>query len=206
MTEVTITLEAVALPGILEVPTEASGLVVFAHGSGSSRHSPRNTQVADGLRADGLATLLLDLLTEEEARDRANVFDIALLSDRTVAAIEWAAGREELADLRVGTFGASTGAAAALNAARTLPDRVGAVVSRGGRVDLASDLELIDTPALLIVGGDDRAVLELNRDAAEYLGHAEVAIVPGAGHLFEGPGELERVTDLAGAWFRKHLR
>lgn len=205
MTDVTISLDGVALPGILEVPAEAIGLVVFAHGSDSSRHSPRNAQVAAGLRAEGLATLLLDLLTEAEAQDRANVFDIALLSERTTAAVEWAAGRDEVADLPVGVFGASTGAAAALNAARVLPERVRAVVSRGGRVDLASDLETIHAPTLLIVGGDDRAVLTLNRDAAEYLENAEVAIVPRAGHLFEGPGELERVTELAAAWFREHL-
>ncbi len=197
----------VTLGGDLVVPADAEGLVVFAHGSGSSRHSRRNREVASGLNRRRLATLLLDLLTEEEALDRANVFDVDLLSDRLVAATRWAAGRPETEALQVGYFGASTGAAAALCAAATLGDAIRAVVSRGGRPDMAGDcLGRVSAPTLLIVGGADRAVLALNRQAAAQLRceHA-LEVVPGATHLFEEPGTLERVEDLAGDWFADRL-
>lgn len=193
--------------GDLTLPPRASGLVIFAHGSGSSRVSPRNRQVAEALRGQRLATLLLDLLRLDEEQDRANVFDIELLSDRLRAATAWAQERGELSALPVGYFGASTGAAAALTAAADPHARVAAVVSRGGRPDLAgSRLAEVRAPTLLIVGGSDEVVLELNRDAARLVGGlAEVAVVPGAGHLFEEPGALEEVARLAGDWFARHL-
>ena len=207
MQDVDLELGRVTLPGYLSVPSGAHGVVVFAHGSGSSRNSPRNQQVAGGLNEVGLATLLFDLLTDAEAADRNNVFDIGLLADRMVAAVDWLRGREdEVAALRVGLFGASTGAAAALDAAAERPDAVAAVVSRGGRVDLASHRPQVAQPVLLVVGGKDEAVLRMNRDAAEDLPDSELEIVEGAGHLFEGPGELEQVTTAAAAWFDVHLR
>jgi putative phosphoribosyl transferase len=193
--------------GDLCVPGPASGLVVFAHGSGSSRHSPRNRDVAAALNDHGLATLLLDLLTPEEALDRANVFDIPLLAERLVAATEWASTEPAVATLPVGYFGASTGAGAALWAAAELGDQVRTVVSRGGRPDLATArLADVRAPVLLIVGGRDDVVLELNRDAQRRLRvHSELSIVPGATHLFEEPGALEEVSRLATAWFERHL-
>jgi len=197
-----------ALPGLLAVPGGASSLVIFAHGSGSSMHSPRNRRVAEQLNARGHATLLFDLLTEVEASDRRNVFDIDLLAERLVAATDWASGHPSCGQLVPAYFGASTGAAAALSAAARLGSVVGAVVSRGGRPDLAvAHLASVRSPTLLIVGGSDREVLELNRMAAAELRCVrEVAVVPGAGHLFEEPGALDRVADLAGAWFDRHLR
>jgi putative phosphoribosyl transferase len=191
----------------LVVPPEAAGLVIFAHGSGSSRLSPRNRQVASRLNGSGLATLLLDLLRVEEEMDRANVFDIDLLSSRLVAATRWAQEHEETRGLPVGYFGASTGAAAALCGAATLGDAIGAVVSRGGRPDMAGDcLERVSAPTLLIVGGADRTVLALNEEAAEkLLAPHRVEVVPGATHLFEEPGALERVAELAAAWFEQWL-
>lgn len=192
----------------LVVPPEAAGLVIFAHGSGSSRLSPRNRQVAATLNGSRLATLLLDLLRVEEEMDRANVFDIDLLSRRLVAATRWAAQEhEETRGLPVGYFGASTGAAAALCAAATLGDAIGAVVSRGGRPDMAGDcLERVSAPTLLIVGGADPTVLALNEDAADRLrAPHRVEVVPGATHLFEEPGALERVAELAAAWFERWL-
>ena len=202
---VLIETDGVELPGDLGIPTEGAGVVVFAHGSGSGRHSPRNRQVARALRELGLGTLLLDLLTEDEeredARTRALRFDIALLARRLVGAIDW------LEDGAVGTFGASTGAAAALIAAAQRPDRVRAVVSRGGRPDLAGEyLASVAAPTLLIVGGADPVVLDLNRQAQAELrcqGHLEV--VAGATHLFEEPGALEAVAELAGEWFLGQL-
>ena len=180
---------------------------MFAHGSGSSRHSPRNRQVARALNERGLATLLLDLLTVEEELDRANVFDIGLLAERLVAATRWARAEPPLAELRVGYFGASTGAGAALSAAAELGDEIGAVVSRGGRPDLAAArLAEVRAPVLLIVGGHDEIVIELNREARSLLrAPSELAIVPGATHLFEEPGALEEVSRLAGEWFERHL-
>lgn len=198
---------AVVTAGQLTVPQAATGLVVFAHGSGSSRHSPRNRQVAAALQDRALATLLLDLLTAEEERDRATVFDIELLAKRLVAATGWAAGQPDLGRLPVGYFGASTGAAAALWAAAELGERVGAVVSRGGRPDLAGErLEAVSAQTLLIVGERDESVLELNRDALPQIaGPSELVVVPGATHLFEEPGALDKVSALAADWFSRYL-
>jgi pimeloyl-ACP methyl ester carboxylesterase len=191
----------------LVVPPEAAGLVIFAHGSGSSRLSPRNRQVASTLNESRLATLLLDLLRVEEELDRANVFDIGLLSSRLVAATRWAQTHEETRGLPIGYFGASTGAAAALCAAAILGEAIGAVVSRGGRPDMAEDcLERVSAPTLLIVGGADRTVLAMNEEAAGRLrAPHRVEVVPGATHLFEEPGALERVAELAAAWFERWL-
>lgn len=196
------------LAGDLRAPARPRGLVVFAHGSGSSRFSPRNRQVAETLVAEGMATLLFDLLTEEEARDRANVFDIDLLAERLVLTVDWAKARPDLADLPLGLFGSSTGAAAALKAAAERPDAVAAVVSRGGRPDLAGDaLPLVTAPTLMIVGGDDEPVLTWNREAQQQIaGPARMAVIPGATHLFEEPGTLEAAIRLAAAWFDDHLR
>jgi putative phosphoribosyl transferase len=195
--------------GDLVVPAEASAIVVFAHGSGSSRRSPRNRQVASALNDAGFATLLFDLLTDDEALDRANVFDIALLGSRLSAAALWLRSQPKAADLPLGYFGASTGAAAALWAA-TEPDggRVGAIVSRGGRPDLAADrLPLVQAPTLLIVGGDDQDVLALNRQARARLRcQSDLIVIPGAGHLFEEPGALEQVAVHAATWFARYLR
>ena len=201
-----IPLEDVTLEGALAVPTDAPGIVVFAHGSGSSRHSPRNNYVAEVIRDHGLGTLLFDLLTEAEDRSRENRFDIPLLTDRLVAVTEWLEDRNEVGALPVGYFGSSTGAAAALRAAARRAS-TGAVVSRGGRVDLADDvLDEVTCPTRFIVGGADTQVLELNREALPQLGgEHELAVVEGAGHLFEGPGELEEVADLAAEWFAAHL-
>jgi pimeloyl-ACP methyl ester carboxylesterase len=205
--DVVVPTSGAGLPGIVEEPADPAGLVVFAHGSGSSRLSPRNAAVAGSLRERGLATLLFDLLTDDEAADRRNVFDIALLADRLGAAIAWSAGEPSLATLPIGLFGASTGAAAALVAAADHPDEVAAVVSRGGRPDLAGPaLARVTAPTLLIVGSRDEVVLQLNREAAAQLGgDNELAVVPGATHLFEEPGALEEVSGLAGDWFRRHL-
>jgi len=198
----------VGVDGDLVVPAKAGAVVVFAHGSGSSRRSPRNRQVAAALNEAGLATLLFDLLTDDEALDRANVFDIALLGSRLSAAASWLRSQPEAAELPLGYFGASTGAAAALWAA-VEPDggRVGAIVSRGGRPDLAGDrLPLVQAPTLLIVGGDDRDVLGLNRQARARLRcESDLIVIPGAGHLFEEPGALEQVAALATTWFVRHL-
>jgi putative phosphoribosyl transferase len=195
------------LTGDLGVPVPVHGLVVFAHGSGSSRHSPRNRQVAQALHALGLGTLLFDLLSADEAADRANVFDIGLLSTRLSSATAWLRTQPEAAGLPIGYFGASTGAAAALSAAAEPDNEIGAVVSRGGRPDLAIDrLGRVRTPTLLIVGSDDDVVLELNRQAAARMPcERKIEIVLGATHLFEEPGALEAVARLAGAWFVRHL-
>ena len=199
---------AVALPGRLTVPVGGvRGVVVFAHGSGSSRHSPRNRQVAQLLNGAGLATLLFDLLTPAEGGSRANVFDVALLAERLAAATRWLRAEPGLAGLPVGWFGASTGAAAALWAAAEPDCQVAAVVSRGGRPDLAgSRLSLVRAPTLLIVGGSDDVVLRLNRQAlARMRCQARMAVVPGATHLFEEPGPLEAAAQTARAWFLAHL-
>jgi putative phosphoribosyl transferase len=202
-----VSIGARRLQGLLRLPEEPTGLVIFAHGSGSSRFSRRNTFVAGELGRHGLATLLFDLLTDEESGDRRNVFDIALLGERVLEAIEWAPGHGAVASLPLGLFGASTGAAAALVAAAQRPADVGAVVSRGGRPDLAGDsLPAVRAPTLLIVGGADYRVIELNEQAAERLAcERSIAIVPGATHLFEEPGTLERVVELASEWFLRHL-
>ncbi len=193
--------------GILGVPETPIGLVVFAHGSGSSRLSPRNHQVARTLQASRIATLMFDLLTEGEDRTYANRFDIELLGRRLVQACQWAAAQPRMAPLPLGLFGASTGAAAALQAAAAAPETIRAVVSRGGRPDLAgAALPRVESPTLLIVGGDDTMVIQLNRQA-QALMHArcELQIVPGASHLFEEPGTLEQAAELAADWFNKCL-
>jgi putative phosphoribosyl transferase len=198
---------AVRLRGRLTVPADATGIVVFAHGSGSSRHSPRNRFVAAGLNRAGLGTLLFDLLTEEEEQDRANVFDTGLLAGRLADTTTWLRGRPPAEGLAIGYFGASTGAAAALWAAAEPGARIAAVVSRGGRPDLAGPrLPEVTAATLLVVGGADPTVLELNRQAQSRL-HCEnrLAVVPGATHLFEEPGALEAVTDLARDWFTDHM-
>jgi pimeloyl-ACP methyl ester carboxylesterase len=195
------------LAGSLQVPRDAYALVAFAHGSGSSRFSPRNRAVAGALNEQGIATLLFDLLLPAEEADRANVFNIALLADRLVDAVHWMEGQPKIAKLPVGLFGASTGAAAALVAAAELPHRIGAVVSRGGRPDLAGDaLALVRAPSLLIVGSLDREVLGMNREAAARMScEVEITIVPGATHLFEEPGTLDEVARLASDWFTRRL-
>jgi putative phosphoribosyl transferase len=195
------------LKALLRVPERAIGMVVFAHGSGSGRLSPRNNHVAAGLARARLGSLLLDLLTPAEERDRRTVFDIALLASRLRIATGWLAGETQTAGLPVGYFGASTGAGAALVAASHADSPVRAVVSRGGRPDLAGDsLPGVRAPTLLIVGSLDETVIELNRQAARRLtGIKELAIVPGAGHLFEEPGTLDQIIDLAALWFSSHL-
>jgi putative phosphoribosyl transferase len=204
---VSIPAGAVRLPGGLTLPPRPRGIVLFAHGSGSSRFSPRNRFVADVLVRGGLGTLLFDLLTREEDRDYGTRFDIGLLTARLLAAAGWWRAQPEAAGVRLGHFGASTGAAAALEAAAREAAGTAAVVSRGGRPDLATDsLGLVRAPTLLIVGGRDTEVLELNRRALARLGGTkELAVVPGATHLFEEPGALKQVADLASAWFLRHL-
>ena len=196
------------LPGELAVPERAAGLVVFAHGSGSSRLSPRNVFVAQQLQARGLGTLLFDLLTEGEARNRVNVFQIELLGQRLVEGLAWVRERGDIGAMRIGLFGASTGAAGALLAAAQRPGDVLAVVSRGGRPDLAgTNLPRVRAPTLLLVGGADTEVLALNRQAFEHLECAKrLDVVPGATHLFEEAGTLERVAELAGDWLVQHLQ
>ncbi|KTG27802.1 dienelactone hydrolase family protein [Haloferax profundi] len=204
---VTIPADGVELEGDLGIPEGASGLVVFAHGSGSSRKSPRNNYVADVIREHGVGTLLFDLLTEEEDQTYETRFDIPLLVERLLSATEWLRSRDDTRDLKIGYFGSSTGAAAALLAAAELGDQTDAVVSRGGRVDLAKErLSEVTAPTLFVVGGADEPVLSLNRDAYEKLDcEKSLEVIPGAGHLFEGPGQLEDVADLAADWFETHL-
>lgn len=194
------------MAGDLCTPACARGWVVFAHGSGSSRSSPRNVYVASVLQDDGLATLLLDLLTEDEAQDRRRVFDIALLTQRLADAIDWLRASATAPSYRVGLFGASTGAAAALQVAALRPASVDALVLRGGRPDLAPDVGRVRAPTLLVVGGADSEVLRLNRRAALALQcDKRLEVVPGATHLFEEPGALEAVAHLAAQWFNRHL-
>lgn len=201
----------VLLEGDLAIPERASGIVLFAHGSGSGRHSPRNRAVAQTLRSGGLATLLIDLLTaDEEEVDLRSAhlrFDIDLLAGRLVGATDWLARAPETAHLRIGYFGASTGAGAALVAAAERPKAVAAVVSRGGRPDLAGPaLPRVQAPTLLIVGGNDTTVLALNREARSHLRcESDLIVVPGASHLFEESGTLDQVAILARDWFRKYL-
>lgn len=204
---VSVAIPPVGLVGDLRVAQPARGIVIFAHGSGSSRLSPRNRQVARALSDAGLATLLFDLLTEAEASDRTNVFDIDLLARRLVDAIDWVASQPALAALPIGLFGASTGAAAAVKAAVARPQAVKTLVSRGGRPDLAGEaLPQVTVPTLLIVGGNDELVLGMNREAAERMGGpVRVMVIPGATHLFEEPGTLEQVARLARDWFTRYL-
>ena len=207
-TLVSIPTDHVVLEGMLELPENAVGVVLFAHGSGSSRHSPRNNFVAEVLRRTGTGTLLFDLLTSREESVYETRFDIPLLTGRLLAATRWARQYEATRDLAIGYFGASTGAAAALQAAAELPETVAAVVSRGGRPDLAGKEALgrVQSPTLLLVGGWDEAVIDLNRMAHGLLaGPKELVIVPGATHLFEEPGTLEEVAEQAAAWFKKYL-
>ena len=205
--EVEPQLGLIRLAGYLTVPENAPGIVVFAHGSGSSRHSPRNRHVADVLNAAGLGTLLFDLLTPEEERDRANVFDIGLLARRLAEVTSWLRAQPRAANAAIGYFGASTGAAAALWAAAEPGADIAAVVSRGGRPDLARPrLAAVIAPVLLIVGGHDEVVLDLNRRAqAELRCESDLAVVPGASHLFEEPGTLDAAAGLARDWFISHL-
>jgi len=207
-----IPIHDVTLEGDLAVPGDAAGIVLFAHGSGSGRHSPRNRFVAERFREAWLGTLLIDLLTEPEERIDVRTahlrFDIGLLSDRLAGAIDWLGLDERTAALPVGLFGASTGGGAAIAAAALRPPRVKAIVSRGGRPDLAgATLSRVRTPTLLIVGGDDDVVIMLNKEALDRLASLdkELVIVPGASHLFEEPGKLEEVARLAGEWFTQKL-
>ncbi len=205
--EVEVVAGPITLAGHLRVPGHVGGLVVFAHGSGSSRNSPRNVAVAKVLNNAGFATLLFDLLTEQEASDRVNVFDIELLARRLLEATTWLRSKEEFAESPFGYFGASTGAAAALWAAADPHSKVSAVVSRGGRADMAAPkLEAVQAPTLLIVGGLDDVVIDLNRQAQSKLRcKNELVIIPVATHLFEEPGALEQVATLARDWFLKYL-
>lgn len=209
---VRIVVDSAKLDGNLSLPEDATGVVLFAHGSGSSRHSPRNLYVAQALQDGGLGTLLMDLLTSTEEREDARTarlrFDIGLLAGRVVGASDWLARNPATAHLPVGYFGASTGAAAALVAAAERPDDARAVVSRGGRPDLAIPaLDRVKAPTLLIVGGEDVPVIEMNREALKHLNvEKRLEIVPGATHLFEEPGTLEEVARLAREWFQGHLK
>jgi dienelactone hydrolase len=203
-----VKIEPFGLDGMLTRPRPGCGIVIFAHGSGSGRLSPRNEAVAVGLRERGLGTLLFDLLSPVEACDRANIFDIDLLAHRLILATEWLLRQERSAGLPVGYFGASTGAAAALVAETAHPDTVKAVVCRGGRPDLASPaLGKVRAPTLLIVGSLDREVIALNRSALAAMDcEKDLAVVEGAGHLFEEPGTMDRVVELAAKWFLPRLR
>jgi putative phosphoribosyl transferase len=211
MSEVQIQAGRAVLSGNLQIPEGATALVLFAHGSGSSRYSPRNQFVARTLNDAGLATLLFDLLTQEEEaidlRTREHRFNIGLLAERLVHATKWAKQQERTRDLRIGYFGSSTGGGAALAAAAEIPEDAGAVVSRGGRPDLAGDaLPKVQAPTLLIVGGNDDVVIELNEMARDQMRcEVKLEIVPGATHLFEEPGALEKVAKLASDWFSRHL-
>ncbi len=210
--EITFATDGIWLDGSLIVPMNASGVVLFVHGSGSSQLSPRNRYVARALQTKGIATLLFDLLTEDEERvDRVTAhhrFDIRLLADRLISATQWTMLQPDLMSLNIGYFGSSTGAAAALVAAAEHADKICAVVSRGGRPDLAGDaLQFVKAPTLLIVGGNDEPVIGMNRKALAKLqcSPKKLVIVPGATHLFEEPGTLEEVASLAAEWFSQHL-
>lgn len=206
---VRIPVNDVYIEGMLKLPDNAHGIVLFAHGSGSSRHSSRNNYVAQVLRDRGIGTLLMDLLTAEEDMDYQTRFDIPLLTNRLLAATHWIKTQELTKNLLIGYFGASTGAAAALQAAAVLSDDISAVVSRGGRPDLAGKnyLEKVRAPTLLLVGGLDDVVIELNREAYKLMHNKkELSIIPGATHLFEEPGTLEEVAYQAVAWFTQYLK
>lgn len=206
--DVRIPAAGVRLDGVLEQPAHPRGVVVFSHGSGSGRYSPRNLSVAGALQHGGFATLLLDLLTIQEDQDYERRFDIPLLTGRLAAAVRFVRGYETTAALPVGLFGASTGAASALRVAAAMPGSIAAVVSRGGRPDLAGDaLPKVRSPVLLIVGGRDHGVIDLNEAARDALVtcERELVIVPGATHLFEEPGTLDEVARLATRWFDRHL-
>lgn len=212
MTPVAVSINSESLQGDLGMPSDPQGIVLFAHGSGSSRHSSRNQYVARTLEHRNLATLLIDLLTPEEEviddRTAEYRFNIPMLATRLVAIVDWLRGRQETASLPIGLFGASTGGGAALIAAANRPHEIAAVVSRGGRPDLAdAALPMVTTPTLLIVGGRDTPVIQMNRDAMKRMrGEVKLEIVPGATHLFEEPGTLDEVADRAGRWFAHHLQ
>lgn len=205
---VQIKINNLTLEGSLDIPASPQGIVIFAHGSGSSRHSPRNKYVAEELQKNGFATLLFDLLTPIEDLEYMNRFNINLLSKRLVLIAKWVQKNETIKSLPIGLFGASTGAAAALEAAAQLKNQIKAVVSRGGRPDLAdeSTLKQIESPVLLIVGGDDHLVIELNKSVFERIkGEKAFNIIKGASHLFEEPGTLEKAAELAAEWFKKFV-
>jgi putative phosphoribosyl transferase len=204
---VTVSSEAISLSGFLGVPAQSKGIVLFAHGSGSGRLSPRNRFVAQHLQQGGIGTLLIDLLTREEEEDRRNVFDIDLLADRVLMASAWLREHTGTNRLPLGYFGASTGAGAALQAAARASFRIGAIVSRGGRPDLAEQfLPQVTAPTLLLIGGEDQPVIEMNRHAYRLLRCSkQLTIIPGATHLFEEPGTLEQVAEHALKWFQQHL-
>ncbi|TRZ40979.1 dienelactone hydrolase family protein [Robertkochia solimangrovi] len=208
VTDLNIPVDDVILKGVLAIPDNPVGLVIFSHGSGSSRLSPRNNYVARSLNDQGFATLLFDLLTEEEDKFYSNRFDIPLLSKRLKDTTRWIRSQKDIARLPIGYFGASTGAASALNAAANSDLKLKAIVSRGGRPDLADDLKLASVPApvLLIVGGWDQEVIALNRSVLpKFGGYSKLEIVPEASHLFQESGKLEIVTQLCIAWFQKYL-
>jgi len=206
--QVFIKINSITLEGELSVLTKTQGLVVFAHGAGSSRQSPRNQFVAQTLNREGIATLLFDLLTAEEDLLYQNRFNIDLLTERLIAVYAWLERQPQIKNLHLGFFGASTGAAAALKAAASLGEKIAAVVSRGGRPDLAKDaLPRVQSPTLLIVGGNDWEVIKFNKEAIKYIrAKKQLVIVPGATHLFEEPQALEEVTRLAAKWFKKYLK
>ncbi len=206
--EIQITKGSLCLPGILGLPSQIKGVVLFAHGTGSGRLSPRNQFVAHQLQEAGFATLLIDLLEEKESQDREKVFDIALLADRLYCGIQWLHQESATQDFPLGLFGASTGAGAAIQVAAQFPEAIQAVVCRGGRPDLAKPyLSKVKAPTLLIVGGRDDPVIKLNQEALSCLScPRELMIVPGASHLFEEKGKLESVAILASQWFQRHLR
>jgi dienelactone hydrolase len=205
---VRIPISSMMLEGKLIIPKKAKGLVIFAHGSGSSRKSPRNNYVARALEDNGIGTLLFDLLSEEEDFVYENRFNISLLAERLIAATEWVGKQPEVKDLRLGYFGSSTGSAAALVAAAKIGNKIGAVVSRGGRPDMAMmSLGMVKAPTLLIVGGNDDVVIELNQQAFYHMVcKKEMEIIPGANHLFEEPGALEKVAQLAAKWFARYFK
>jgi putative phosphoribosyl transferase len=205
--EVSISVGDIEIEGHVTIPENAKGLILFSHGSGSSRFSPRNNFVANELQKSGFGTFLFDLLTPEEDNDHRNRFDIELLTERLKNVTKSVKTQEETKHLNIGYFGASTGAASALNAAAFLGDQVKAVVSRGGRPDLAiPNIPEVKAPTLLIVGGDDTEVIEMNKDAQRYFKtKCEMEIIPGADHLFEEPGKLEEVANLAAQWFDKYM-
>lgn len=206
--ELKIALPSVTLQGELNIPKNAKGLVIFSHGSGSSRLSPRNKYVAEVIQSHGIATLLFDLLTEEEDSYYQTRFDIKLLTSRLIETTKWIMAQKDVKGLGIGYFGASTGAASALKAAAALPDIIKAVISRGGRPDLAEEaLEKVKADVLLIVGGNDAGVIELNEEAYNRMDTTkEFKIIPGATHLFEEPGKLEQVALIASEWYEKHLK
>lgn len=205
--DVGILVQNLNLKGILEIPKGAEGLVVFAHGSGSGRLSERNQFVATEMQNLGMATLLFDLLTEDEDKTYENRFNIELLTERLIAVTKWCVENEKTKHLKLAYFGSSTGAAAALSAAAYWGTRIKAVVSRGGRPDLAMDvLDLVESPTLFIVGGEDKEVIDQNKQAYQKMGCIKkTEVIPGAGHLFEEPGAMERVTELTGLWLTKYF-